>query len=167
MKRSLFPTTAVLSLLSVCLLAGAQKENQEQADPDLVADLKLIQGSWELQHGKLGGHPTTRSVKTIEGNKETLQRFNRVSGKKTHEHSVEIKLSKTGDVRVCTFYAVGGNPDNGASFVYKVDAEHFYDIPGMLQGREYRNYQETPKVWHWKRITENKESAQKTLKSEK
>jgi hypothetical protein len=148
--------STVAGSLAIGLIAGANDEPSKKAeDPDLVADLKLIQGSWELQHGNEGkGRPTTRSVKTIEGNVETLRRYNAKTGKKTHEHSVEIKLSKSGEVRVCTFYAVGGSPENGLSFVYKVDAENYYDIPGLLQGREYRNYQQTPKIWHWKRIIE-------------
>jgi len=171
MKRRLtfltcIAATALIGSLAIGLMANAQETNTKQdteaiqptnpkpaADPDLVADLKLIQGSWELQHGNAGkGRPTTRSIKTIEGNKETLRRYNAATGKKNSEHSVEIKLSKSGEVRVCTFYRVGGSPDQGLSFVYKVDAENYYDIPGMLQGREYRNYQETPKVWHWKRL---------------
>lgn len=150
--------TATLPLLAVCLIAAAQDApNQNDKDADLTADLELIQGSWELQHGNEGkGRPTTRSIKTIEGNKETLRRYNAKTGKKTHEHSMLIKLSKSGEVRVCTFYREGGSPENGASFVYKVDEENYYDVPGLLQGRDYRNYQETPTVWHWKRLAADK-----------
>lgn len=170
MKRSVFSIGIVLLGLSLCfgfrMLAVAQQKtlneeeakaevNSEPEDADLAADLKLIQGSWELQHGNKGGRPTTRSVKTITGNTETLRRFNAKTGKQVREHSVEIKLSKSGEVRVCTFFRVGGDAANGSSFVYRVDEENFYDIPGMLQGGEYRNYSDTPKVWHWKRIDDN------------
>lgn len=139
--------------------AGAQdaKPTDDQPQADVLAeDLKLLQGTWEMLHGNEGrGAPTIRSVKQIEGNRETLRRYDARTGQLTHEHSVELALSRSGDVRVCTFYAVGGDPKRGLSFVYKVDAENFYDIPGLLGG-EYRNYQATPKVWHWKRVKETK-----------
>jgi hypothetical protein len=41
------------------------------------------------------------------------------------------------------------------SYVYKVNQRSFFDIPGLLDGGEYRNYQATPKVWHWKRVAKN------------
>ena len=53
-----------------------------------------------------------------------------------------------------TFFGVGGNPDNGLSYVYKVDEQNFWDIPGLLQGNDYRNYQNEPTIWHWKRVKE-------------
>lgn len=157
MKRQILAIALLTApLLASEIVATAQQNSNVAAAPaedaDLAADLKLIQGTWELQHGNPNGRPTTRSVKTITGNKETLRRFNAKSGKKTHEHSVEIKLSKSGEVRVCTFYRVGGKPDNGQSFIYRVDKENFYDITGMLQGATYRNYSNSPHVWHWKRV---------------
>lgn len=113
----------------------------------------LLQGSWELHHGNEGkGRPNTRSVKTIEGNKETLRRYSIATGKLTHAHSVEFKLSRSGSVRVMTFFRVGGSPEQGLSYVYKVDEGNFWDIPGLLQGGEYRNYQNEPTIWHWKRV---------------
>jgi hypothetical protein len=137
---------------------AASTAEKTSDDKDLAADMKLMQGTWELFHGNEGrGRPTSRAVKTIEGNKETFRRFSLETGKMTHEHSQELQLTKSGDIRVCTFYRVGGSPDDGMSFVYKVDEENFWDIPGMLQGDEYRNYQQTPTIWHWKRVTEEKE----------
>jgi hypothetical protein len=146
-------TSAVLVGAMIVLAFSVMSDAQEakKVDKELEADLKLLQGSWEQFHGGKG-RPTTRSTKTIVGNKETVQRFNIATGKKTHEHSVEFKLSKTGDVRVMTFYRVGGNPDQGMSYVYKVDEQNFWDIPGLLQGDEFRNYQNTPTIWHWKRV---------------
>jgi hypothetical protein len=108
-----------------------------------------------LLHGNEGkGPPNTRSVKTIDGNTETLRRYSIKTGKLNHEHSVEFKLRKSGNVRVFTFYAIGGSPDNGLSYVYKVDKDNFFDIPGLLHGDQYRNYQSQPKLWHWKRVVE-------------
>jgi len=130
-------------------------QDADGVDQDLAADLKLLQGSWELVHGNEGkGRPTTRSVKTIVGNKETLRRYSVSTGKLGHEHSVEFKLTRSGGVRVMTFYRVGGSPEQGLSYVYKVDEDNFWDIPGLLQGGVYRNYQNNPTIWHWKRVKE-------------
>lgn len=165
MSKSRFAPVVLLPIFSVAAIAGStllfakyaaandeaipqKTSEQAEEDSDLVQDRKLIQGTWELQHN--GGK--TRSVKTIKGNTETLRRFNKATGPKTSEHSVQLKLSKTGDVRVCTFYGIGRTAESGLSFVYKVDKENFYDIPGLLNGEQFRNYQSTPKVWHWKRI---------------
>jgi hypothetical protein len=151
----------VTGLFSLTMFARAQdekaasKSDKPAEDKDIAVDWKLLQGTWELLHGNEGkGRPTIRTLKTIEGNKETLRRFAIDTGKMVHEHSVELQLSKSGSVRVCTFYGVGGSPDDGMSFVYKVDEENFWDIPGILQGDEYRNYQKDPTVWHWKRVVE-------------
>ena len=69
-------------------------------------------------------------------------------------------------MRVCTFYGVGGSPDDGHSFVYKVDKENFWDIPGVLQGDEYRNYLKDPTVWHWKRVVEDSKESENAGKAE-
>jgi hypothetical protein len=126
-----------------------------ETDKELAADLALLQGTWELLHGNEGkGPPSTRSVKTITGNTETLRRYSIETGMLNHEHSVEFELSQSGDVRVFTFFGLGGSPENGMSYVYKVDKNNFFDIPGLLHGDRYHNYQSQPKVWHWKRVVE-------------
>jgi len=157
--RFLLTFGAAISLcLATCVLSlQAQDKNPEEGkepkDEALAQDLKLLQGQWELLHGNdAPGGPTLRSVKEIEGNRETLRRYDVKSGKLLREHTVEFTLARSGDVRVFTFYGVGGNPKQGQSFVYKVDGESFYDVPGLLQGDTYRNYQESPTVWHWKRV---------------
>ncbi|MBI1313203.1 hypothetical protein GC176_18075 [bacterium] len=159
MKKSVLAAlSAALLVIAFSLMSDAQDD--AKTDPELVADLKLLQGSWELHHGNEGkGRPNTRSVKTIEGNKETLRRYSVATGKLVREHSVEFQLSKSGSVRVMTFYGVGGSPEQGLSYVYKVDEENFWDIPGLLQGGEYRNYQNEPTIWHWKRVRENAAAA--------
>ncbi len=152
--RRLLPIAAVALTLG-WMVVWTSADDGGASDPDLAKDLEMLQGSWELRHGTdAAGRSTTRSIKTIEGSVETLRRFNARTGDKTHEHSVEFQLSKSGAVRVFTFYPVGGSPENGASFVYKLGKDDFWDIPGLLQGEEYRNYQQDPTVWHWKRIDE-------------
>lgn len=144
-----------LTVLVFSLTCAVGDVAANESDKDLAADLALLQGSWELLHGNQGKEPSTRSVKTISGNTETLRRYNIATGKLTHEHSVEFKLSKSGSVRVFTFYAPGGSAENGLSYIYRIDKDDFYDIPGMLHGDQFRNYSRQPKVWQWKRIAEN------------
>ena len=157
MNRSVLSFLA--AFVTVCVMAyWIDAQETSESDPDLAQDLEILQGSWELLHARDStGRPTTRSIKTINGNIETLQRFNAQTGDKTHEHSVEFQLTKSGNVRVFTFFAVGGSPESGISFVYKVDAENFWDVPGLLHGDEYRNYQQSPTVWHWRRISSGEE----------
>jgi hypothetical protein len=156
MKKVLLVTAIVISLTSAATkVARADDNTAPKIDKDITADLALLQGSWELFHGNEGkGEPNTRSVKTIEGNTETLRRYSIKTGKLHREHSVEFKLSKSGNVHVFTFFAVGGSPEQGLSYVYKVDKDNFYDIPGLLHGDEYRNYQSKTRIWHWKRVSE-------------
>jgi hypothetical protein len=149
----LWGTVVSFGLGSFVAIAAAQ--DKDPGDDPVVQDLKLLQGKWELLHGNEGrGAPTLHSVKEIEGNRETLRRYDAQSGKLLREHTAEFTLTRSGDVRVFTFFQVGGNPKQGQSFVYKVDAENFYDIPGLLQGETYRNYQESPTVWRWSKVKE-------------
>jgi RNA polymerase sigma factor (sigma-70 family) len=139
------------------LQAAQPDAGVEPRDDALSRDLKLLQGRWQLLHGGAADKPPTlRSVKEISGNRETLRRYDVATNQQRSEHSVDFTLSSSGAVRVFTFYAVGGDPQQGRSFVYKVAGDDFYDIPGLLQGDKYRNYQETPRIWHWKRIKEEK-----------
>jgi hypothetical protein len=148
-------TLALATLIALCFVGLSQAQDNKPEEDALAKDLKLLQGKWELLHGNEGkGSPTIRSVKEISGNQETLRRYNIKSAKLVHEHSVDFVLSGSGCVRVFTFYRVGGDPKQGQSFVYKVDSNNFYDIPGLLHGDMYRNYQESPTIWHWKRVKE-------------
>lgn len=154
-------TFSLAALTFVCLTFAAlltqAQDKKAEADP-LAADLKLLQGKWELLHGKdAAGKPVLHSIKEIKGNEETLRRYDAKTGKLKSEHTVAFSLSASGNVHVFTFYPVGGDPKQGGSFVYKVDAENFYDIPGLLHGDTYRNYQPSPTLWHWKRVKETAE----------
>jgi hypothetical protein len=155
MKKTVFAVTSLM-VLAFSLTCAVGDDDANETDKELAADLASLQGSWELLHGNQGKQPpNTRSVKTIAGNTETLRRYSIETGKLKHEHSVEFKLSKSGSVRVFTFYAPGGSAENGLSYIYRIDKDDFYDIPGMLHGDQYRNYLRKPKVWQWKRIAEN------------
>lgn len=99
--------------------------------------LAIVPGKCRFCAEQGKGEPNTRSVKTIEGNTETLRRYSIKTGKLGHEHSGEFKLSKTGSLRVLTLYAVGDSPENGLSYIDKVDKDNFYDVPGTLSVDRY------------------------------
>ncbi|QDT79383.1 hypothetical protein Mal35_28410 [Gimesia maris] len=123
-------------------------------DAELKEDLKKLQGTWELYHGnELKGPPNTRSVKIIEGNTETMQRYN-LQGNMVREWQVEFILQKDGDLKIFTYYPVGGKPGQGASFLYRIQGDRFYDVPGMFTGEKYRNYLREPAFWIWHRVKE-------------
>jgi hypothetical protein len=155
---------SLAAVLALCLVAYVTSSEglAENADDDALAgDLKLLQGKWELLHGNEGkGPPTIRSIKELDGKHSTLRRYDIATNKMIHEHSVDFTISASGGVRVFTFYPVGGDPKQGASYVYKVDADNFYDIPGLLHGKDFHNYQQTPTIWHWKRVKEKDEGAE-------
>ena len=157
MKKPLLAIMTLVCITSaVTYLVRADDEAKKEIDKDLAGDLALLQGSWELIHGNEGdGPPTIRSVKVVEGNVETLRRYDINTGELKHEHSVEFKLTKSGNVRVFTFHRVGAPPKFGLSYVYKIDKDDFYDIPGLLHGDQFRNYQPVPTLWHWKRVVKD------------
>ncbi|EMI42215.1 hypothetical protein [Rhodopirellula sp. SWK7] len=152
MKNHTFAAVALIASFSFSPVVSGDDVGGK-SESNLASDLNAIQGSWELLHGNNpNNQPKNRSVKTITGNTETLRRYDIASGKMTHEHSVEFELSETGSVRVLTFYRPGGTAENGLSYIYKIDGDVFYDIPGMLHGNRYRNYTQKPVVYRWKRL---------------
>ncbi|QDU38072.1 hypothetical protein Mal4_23920 [Maioricimonas rarisocia] len=147
-----------LSLATALLMLAPTVRADDQPitpadDTELARDLELLQGKWEMRHGMdATGKPTILSIRTITDNTETVERFDIRTGEVKHRHTVQFQLSKSGNVRVFTFFVVGANPSRGASAVYKVDKENLWDVPGLLQGGDYRNYQSRPTLWHWKRV---------------
>ncbi len=75
----------------------------------------------------------------IVDNRETLTRFSMATGKKIHEHTVEFRVTKSDAIHAMTFLGVGGKPHKGLPYVDKVDEQNFWNIPGLLQGKDCRN----------------------------
>lgn len=167
MKATIAILTACLLTLTLIARAQDEKPAKDAEDKDIAADWKLLQGTWELLPENAARRiPAIQTLKTIEGNKETLRRYATDTGKMMHEQSVELQLTKSGSVRVCTFYEVGESPEDGMSFVYKVNARHLWEISGMLQGDEYRNKQKDPAILHWRRVVEGKDEEDAAKKSD-
>ena len=141
--------TVILCFWVALFSASLQAQEVKAPDEALAKDLELLQGKWELFHGT---EVPFHSTKEIKGNQETVRRYDAKTGKLIREHTVEFALARSGEVRVFTFYPVGGDPKQGGSFVYKLDGDKFYDIPGLLQGETYRNYQDSPQLWLWKKV---------------
>ncbi len=168
MKRSASAYLALTALTIVSLAVAAPKPGETKSSPDdeLAADMESLQGTWELVRDKEStGTATSLSVKTIKGNYETVRRYRIPSGELTNEQTVEFALSRSGSVRVFTFFPIGGNPAHGRSYVYRVDHDDFYDVPGLLAGGGFDNYQVLPRVWHWKRVASDKMSEREASQS--
>ncbi|MEQ9067849.1 MAG: hypothetical protein RLO18_14050, partial [Gimesia chilikensis] len=166
MLRNVWLCCLGLALLTVAPLAVQADEEPRTSknDPELQEDLKKLQGTWELYHGnELKGAPNTRSVKMIEGNIETMRRYN-LQGKLAREWQVEFILQKDGDLKIFTFYPVGGKPGQGASFLYRIQGDRFFDVPGMFTGEKYRNYLREPAFWVWNRVKDEDADRQKQTK---
>lgn len=143
--------------IGAAAVAHPEENNPTRTDdPDLTADLKLLQGSWEQTFGNNG--TPVRVVKTIEGNTETRRSYEIKTGKIRVETVADFTLSKSGAARVFTFHFKDAPDDEKYSYIYSVDASSFYDVPGVLHG-EYRNYMVSPNVIRWKRVTDDGELA--------
>ncbi|MBS0207996.1 MAG: DUF1349 domain-containing protein [Planctomycetes bacterium] len=168
MKRNALASVVLLALAVVTMATAAPEaaHTNSSQDGELAADLEALQGTWELATGKeVQGAAGSRSVKTITGNRETVRRYRLPTGELSSEHTVEFTLRRSGAVRVFTFFPVGGEPEQGRSYVYRVDHDDFFDVPGLLAGHDFDNYQVLPKVWHWKRVVSDKASELDTLPS--
>lgn len=155
-----------LALFTVAPLAvqADEEPRTSENDPELQEDLKKLQGTWELYHGnELKGAPTIRSVKMIKGNIETMRRYN-LQGKLAREWQVEFILQKDGDLKIFTYYPVGGKPGQGASFLYRIQGDRFFDVPGMFSEKKYRNYLREPAFWVWNRVKDEDADRQKQTK---
>lgn len=141
--------------------SSEEEPRTSENDPELKADLEKLQGTWELYHGnELKGAPNTRSVKIIEGNVETMRRYN-LQGKLAREWQMEFILQKDGDLKIYTFYPVGGKPGQGASFLYHIKGDRFFDVPGLFSEKKYRNYLREPAFWVWNRVKDENADRQK------
>ena len=145
-------------LLCFCLpSATTADENDEYETTKAIAkDLELYQGAWELLHGGGDNGPTTRSVKTINGNKSKVQRYDIDTGKLLRQHDSTFELAIEGGVRVHRYriHREGGGGIS-SSFIYKVDEDHFYEVNGFLLANEQERFQFKPNLVRWKRIAES------------
>ena len=114
------------------------------ADKPQSQDLQRVQGKWELvvaQDLKESG--VRRAVKEIKGSRETVT-FYGDEGKVLRAHTVDVKLTRHGDLHVFTYsnMEVIDGAEKGAkeagpySYVYRADDEAFYEVVGLFPGEE-------------------------------
>lgn len=151
-NHSIMTALVALSLSAMALPVCYSDETERSVDKELSADLALLQGKWEMKHGsKDKVSPTTHSIKTIEGNKENIQRFDIATGKMIGERTVEFALGKSGSLRTYTFFPVGGARSEGTTHVYKIENETLFEVTGLLQGTGKEKLPSRFTVSRWKR----------------
>ena len=103
----------------------------------IADELALFQGKWEMK-GKNAGNEI-RVVKTIEGNKETVEVYS--NGVLTQKHHVEFELKSFGPAKVFEWSngRITHGPKTGkrlpdGRFIYKIDAKTLVGVHGMLDG---------------------------------
>jgi hypothetical protein len=148
----------VLALLSLAtVLAGSAAAGEPGPGNDeamLKQDLARLQGTWEIR-GRMQGR-WVRSVQAIQGNQSTVTRYDE-NGKVLAAHTAQFALSRDGRVRLFTFWnqEFTAGPNKGKtraerrSFVYRVDANTFYEARGLLVDEP-----ESPGLNLWKRAGE-------------
>lgn len=116
-------------VFAICLLLTYETCNADE--------LARFQGKWEMK-GKNAGNEI-RVVKTIEGNRETVEVFS--NGVLTQKHYVEFELKSFGPVNVFLWSngRITQGPKTGkrlpdGRFIYKIDAKTLVGVHGMLDG---------------------------------
>jgi hypothetical protein len=130
--------------IALVLIAGSLLGTQFlTAQDEDKKDLAALQGKWQ-DEGKDQTGAEFRVVKTVEGNRETLQTFR--DGELIHAHIVDFKLRRTDEVRIFTYsnmiITAGPNkgekkPDEG-SYIYQVRGDQWITIEGMMNADDDR-----------------------------
>jgi len=146
----------ILSMTALGATAPLAAGDGRAADKPQSEDLQRVQGKWELVVSQdLKENGVRRAVKEIKGSRETVT-FWGDDGKVLRAHTVEIKVTKNGDLHVFTYsnMEVIDGQEKGAkqagpnSYVYRADDEAFYEILGLLPGEE----KQPVIVREWKRV---------------
>lgn len=146
MRTKLLPVCVVL----IQLLCDSTLRSADDKPVDSKADsLSELQGKWEMTLTIDG--QSIRTIKTIKGSQETIQRFDARTNKLIGEHSSDLEASVDGDVKILTFQILG-QPVAPKSYVYKVENDNLYEITGILNEKKYENNVKTLRIYRWKRV---------------
>lgn len=102
-----------------------------------AGDLESLQGQWEMSFQQQGR--PLRVVKTIEGNRETVDVFD--GEKLLKQHVVEFELETTDRVKIFTYrhgrvtrgHGTGQQVPDG-SFIYRLSEDRWIGVYGVLRG---------------------------------
>lgn len=122
-------------LLCVLLWSGPAFAGSVEED-----DAASVQGRWQRLTKDSQGR-TVRFEKEHRGRKTILTAFDE-AGAVAYSHTSEFELSRSGKVRVFTYFnlVVAGTKPAGAeerrSYIYKVEGDRFFEVQGLLIGQE-------------------------------
>lgn len=127
MRRQLFVVLAV-SLAGTTLLA----------DDGLERDLQNLQGTWQRMGATIDGQ-RIMVRKVVTGNSEIVK-YTDEQGTVLREHQADFRLELSGRARLFTYFnlLVTEGPSKGerraepSSYIYRLDADTFTEVHGML-----------------------------------
>jgi hypothetical protein len=140
------------------------KDARQVEDANLKEDRKLMEGKFERLLDPPAAYGIVKAVKEIKGNKELVTYYDK-NGKLVYSNTADIKLIKSGPVRVFQWsngrivdgigkgqkYPVVERPEE-TSYIYRVDKSGFYELWGFLPGQDTRE----PLLLFWARVEEQK-----------
>ena len=159
----------ILVVVLAALLAGADlvaAADKPAGDKAVKEDLAKIQGKWKTTRefdptGQGPGGKMHRWTKEIDGNKETIT-IARKDGEVVAAWTVDIKVSRTGLVRIFTFtnVRVTAGPRKGetflkdqeVSYIYTVKGDTFAEAQGFLGSANDTEAKGEPTLTLWKRV---------------
>lgn len=102
-------------------------------DEELAADLQALQGSWRHHFWK-NGKLVERMIVKFDGTTNTTQWIDE-NDKVLRGRTGTFELSRSGGVKVMTFY-LGGKGSDSSSFIYTLSGNQFRIVSGMLANRQ-------------------------------
>ena len=130
----------VLMVSMISVLIGFASDTSATENVNSSDLLSQCQGTWirsEVQKGV-----SSRIVKVVDGNKETVSYYR--DGKVTRVHQVDFEVATVANVNIFTFRngLVTEGADKGQTFkgpfsyVFKIENDSWYEVMGMLKGQE-------------------------------
>ena len=138
--------TLALLMFSLLAVGCAASSGSSRSDGAARGDAAQLQGTWEQQPDEgPAASPRQRVVKTVDGNTETVTTYG-AGGEVVHAQTAKFRLARRGGVPVYTFYDrhITAGPERGRgdaaprSYVYRLRADEFDEVWGLLPGQEQR-----------------------------
>jgi hypothetical protein len=137
-------------VMLLCVILVSAPALPASADED---DLAQVQGRWQRLAKDREGR-TVQFEKEHKGHKTTYTSFDQ-AGVVAYSHTSEFELSRTGQVRIFTYFnlvVAGTNPGRTGgdrrSYIHKIEGDRFFEVQGMLIGQE----KEQPTLIIWERL---------------
>jgi hypothetical protein len=142
---------AIAAVLLIAVSQGlAELPSERNGDETTKEELAKLQGGWELIL-KVGNR-TIQNIKTVEGNRTTVTRFDE-KGAVISEHVSEFTLEITARVKVFKYWNTRpgtGERKASRSYVYAVTEDAWVEARGLLRDQA----KERPALYVWRRVKE-------------